>query len=87
MELEGRRGRGTKEQREEERGGGREGSRTTAFYFKDLFFALQHADKNGVGLWTCFLKYVRLLMYSLQLSIQLSDIYILKLEPMAARET
>lgn len=33
---------------------GRQGSRKTAFYFRELFFALKHADKNGVGLWTCF---------------------------------
>lgn len=33
---------------------GRQGSRKTAFYFRDLFFALQHADKNSVGIWTNF---------------------------------
>lgn len=39
----------------------------------------------GCGL--VFKKYVRLLTYGLQLSIQLSDTDILKLEPKAAGET
>lgn len=57
MELEGRRGRGTREQREEGRGGDREtGKQKTAFDFRDLFFALQHADRKGIGLWPYFLK-------------------------------
>lgn len=56
-----------REQREEGRGGGREGDREaerlpliseTCFFF---FFPLQHADKNGgeqngVRLWTYFFK-------------------------------
>lgn len=57
MELEGRRGRGIREQREEGKGGGRPQSIKTAFYFKDLCVCvcvLQQADKNGVKLWTFF---------------------------------
>lgn len=53
MELEGRRGRGTKEQRGEERDGGKEEDREAerlCFISKTYFFASQHADKNGVGL-------------------------------------
>lgn len=66
MELEGRRGRGTREQREEGRGGGREGEREAErlpLTSETYFFALQHADKNGVGekndgvgLWIYFFK-------------------------------
>ena len=51
MELEGRRGRGTREQREEGRGGGR-GEREAErlpLISEVHFFALQHADKNGGG--------------------------------------
>lgn len=57
MELERRRGRGTREQREEGRGGEREGDKEAErlpFISETYFFALKHADKNGVGLWTCF---------------------------------
>lgn len=48
------------------------------------FFASQHADKNGIGLWTFNMLF---LMYGLQMSIQLSDTDILKLEPKAVGET
>lgn len=51
------------------------------------FFASQHADKNGIGLWTFFFFNMLFLMYGLQMSIQLSDTDILKLEPKAVGET
>lgn len=81
------RGRGSREQREEGRGEGRQGSRKTAFYFRDLFFASQHAFKNGIALWTFFFFNMLFLMYGLHMSIQLSDTDILKLEPKAVGET
>lgn len=89
MELEGRRGRGTKEQREEERGGGRQGDREAEwlpFISKTYFLYYNMQIKRVLGSGLVF-KNVRLLMYSLRLSIQLSDADVLKLEPMAARET
>lgn len=87
MELEGRRGRGTREQRQEARGGGRLGSRKTAFYFRDFFVCYNTQIKMVLSSGPVSFQYVRLLVCGLQLSIYLSDTDILKLKPMAANET
>lgn len=57
------------------------------FILEISFFASQHADKNGRGLWTFFIFNMLFLMYGLQIFIQLSDTDILKLEPKAVGET